>query len=106
MSKIENGSFWECTEISNTGQKIYNAKNVYYIEMYNDTAFAIIVTDKNLGVLTIPAGTKRVLPAHPLFTVENVNFNVEFNAAAPPTDFLTIIATKQYGINTKNCNHN
>lgn len=99
----ERGSVWDVQQVANSNQKVYSATNVYYLTMINDTAFSIDVRDTRFGTITIPAGKQRTLPAHPMFAVELVTLSIEFNSAAPDTDFLTIIATKQYGSYYEEC---
>lgn len=98
------GSIWDYTEIANTNQRVYTKTDVYHLQLVNETGFEITVIDRMIGTINIPSGKTRVFPAHPMYPIDQINLVVEFNAAAPPTDFLTIITTSEYG-NTQKCNN-
>ena len=105
MAKNKCGSIFTGAIVSNNNQSYYTNKNVYSLQMINSTAFEIKVLDKIFGEIDIPAGTTREFKAHPLYPVPIISLNIEFNAAAAVTDFLTLLISCSYG-NFEECTSN
>jgi hypothetical protein len=97
-------SEFDYNEITNspTDAKTFGRANIYHLQLINETAFEIVVLERNAGEIRVPAGITREFKGHPNFP-SPIDFKVRFNAAAAPTDFLTIITTQSNGKRLKQC---
>lgn len=96
---------WYLNQISNGANtsKSYSTKNVYELRLVNETSFTITIQERLIGTIVIPAKSSFNFKAHPDYPVEIIKLEVSFSLGAPQTDFLTIITTTCYGINTEKC---
>ncbi len=96
MSEINHGQGqFEYVEVSNsvTDGKTLNRRNIFHVELINNTAFEIQVLDRDSGDIRIPANDRVRFIGHPGAAVE-LRYKVRFNAAAPTTDFLIILLSQ------------
>jgi|TARA_R110000824_G_C15231140_1_gene678587 DNA-dependent RNA polymerase auxiliary subunit epsilon len=86
---------FEYIEVSNspTDGRTLNRRNTYHIEFINNTAFEIIVLDRDSGSIRIPANDSIRFIGHPGAAVE-IRYKIRFNVAAPTTDFLIILISQ------------
>lgn len=82
--------------------KVFNRKNVFWVKIINRTAFEVIVGDRIAGDIRIPAGESVQFWGHPNWPTE-LNYKVQFNGAALPTDFITILTSQTNGQRFKEC---
>lgn len=96
MSEKNNGQGqFEYVEITNsvTDGKSLNRRNIFYVELINNTAFEIQVLDRDSGDIRIPANDRIRFFGSPFAAVQ-VRYKVRFNVGAPTTDFLIVILSQ------------
>lgn len=96
MSEKNNGQGqFEYVEVTNspTDGKSLNRRNIFYVELINNTAFEIQVLDRDSGDIRIPANDRLVFYGSPFAAVQ-IRYKVRFNTGAPTTDYLTILLSQ------------
>ena len=97
-------SSFEYNEIQNSvsESKVFVRIGVFSVQLINETGFEIIVGDRMAGDIRVPSKDKVTFLGHPLFPTE-IRYRVQFNPAAPTTDFLKIITSSVYVLDNKEC---
>lgn len=97
-------SQFEYNEIQNspTTSKKLHRKNVFNVQLINNTSFEIIVGDRLTGDIRVPSKGTIEFKGHPYFTTD-LNYTVRFNNAAPATDLLIILTSQTNGKHIQQC---
>mgnify|MGYP003655240154 CR=1 FL=1 len=93
-------STFEYNEVTNsvTDSKSFSRSGVYFINIVNNTAFEVQLISRSTGEIRIPANTNMEFFGHPLAPAQ-ISYKVRFNAAAPTTDFISIISSSVNNLN-------